>query len=165
MGRVNLEAHELDAVQCQIFVENLVGIALECFSKLEPNSISSFDQLTAVFLKHLSMFIDTEVSIAMLHSLQQITNESLREFIARFESILSRLTEVSDETTIAALMSGLWYRSKFREYISVNRYSSIKDVLHCMNNWICVEEERDSLAAKFDPVSPISKGNAAPKNN
>jgi len=66
MGRVMLTERELEAGYCQLFIESLSGTALEWFSKLEPNSIDSFDKLSVAFLKHYSMFVEDDLTIADL---------------------------------------------------------------------------------------------------
>ena len=78
-----LAKRELEAGYCQIFAESLSGSALEWFSKLEPNSIDSFDKLSAAFLKHYSMFVEDDLAIADLWGIQQKENESLKDFMIR----------------------------------------------------------------------------------
>ena len=66
MGRAMLTEREREAGYCQLFAKSLFGSALEWFSRLEPNSIDSFTKLSAAFLKHYSMFVEDELTMADL---------------------------------------------------------------------------------------------------
>lgn len=57
MGRANFPDEEKDAGFCQLFVESLEGPAVNWFSRLPENSVNSFNDLSAAFLKHYIMFI------------------------------------------------------------------------------------------------------------
>ncbi|XP_013614192.1 PREDICTED: uncharacterized protein LOC106320385 [Brassica oleracea var. oleracea] len=56
MARARLSDEERDAGYCQLFVETLHEQALTWFSQLEENSIGSFRDLSAAFLKTYIMF-------------------------------------------------------------------------------------------------------------
>ena len=57
---------EQESGNCQLFAESLFASALEWFSRLESNSIDSFAKLSTVFLKHYSMFVEYELTMADL---------------------------------------------------------------------------------------------------
>ncbi|XP_024006477.1 uncharacterized protein LOC112082988 [Eutrema salsugineum] len=78
-----LTEREVDAGYCLLFVEHLKGTALEWFSRQERNLIGSFQQLSALFLKQYSMFMDRGTSNADLWTLSQGSNEPLRDYMAR----------------------------------------------------------------------------------
>jgi len=95
--RAYLTDEENEAGHCRFFPENLVGHALELFASLEGNSIDTFDQLAADFLKQYSVLIEQWTSEADLWSLTQLQNESLRSYVEKFKAIKSKIANLNEE--------------------------------------------------------------------
>lgn len=118
----------------------------------------SLEQLSGVFLKHYSMFVEIETSDADLWSLQQEPTKTLRTFMIRFKTVMSKVNGINNFVAISALKIALWHESRLREEITVNRPSTIDDMLHRATNWAIAEEERAILVKMFRAV----KGTANP---
>ena len=144
MGRACLRDNEREAGYCQLFAENLSGNALDWFSRLEEGSISSFQQLSVAFIKHYSMLVEDEVTMADLWNTQQTRDETLKNFMTRFKTVMSKISSVEGESALNALKNGLWHESRFREEMTVNRPPTIEDAIHHASNYAKVEEERAS---------------------
>ncbi|XP_024014578.1 uncharacterized protein LOC112088507 [Eutrema salsugineum] len=146
----NLTKQEKDAGYCLLFVEHLKGAALEWFSRQERNSINSFQQLSALFLKQYSMFMDRGTSDADLWTLSQEPNEPLRDYMARFKVVVSKVEGISDKAALEALNRSLWYKSEFRREMALNTPQTIQDALHRSSDFIMNEEEMKNLDEQYE---------------
>ncbi|XP_024010433.1 uncharacterized protein LOC112085451 [Eutrema salsugineum] len=170
---VKLTEREVDAGYCLLFVEHLKGAALEWFSRQERNSIGSFQQLSALFLKQYSMFMDRGTSDADLWMLSQGPNEPLRDYMARFKAVVSKIEGIRDKAALEALKRSLWYKSEFRREMALNTPQTIQDALHRSSDFIVNEEEMKNLDEQYEATKaairssiltrPTKKGN--PSNN
>ncbi|XP_024010583.1 uncharacterized protein LOC112085998 [Eutrema salsugineum] len=159
MGRAHFTPEEREAGHCQLFVENLVSLALTWFSRLETHSIDSFNVLSTAFLKHYSIFIQRSASTADLWTLNQGPKESLRSFIERFKATASRAS-ISNESAIPALRKALHFDSVFKDELKLNAPHTLEDALHRARLHIEVEEERASLRKLASQKNPPQKEKA-----
>ncbi|XP_024015214.1 uncharacterized protein LOC112088924 [Eutrema salsugineum] len=154
---------EKDPVRCQFFVENLLGVALDWFTRLQVNSINSFAELSTASVKHFSMFIGQKTRNAKLWRMVQGENESLRDFIKRFKSVVVHCT-VSDEATLECLHKATRIKSSFHKAIKHNPPLTLEDALHRSNSYIAEEEEEaayDQSKSSQKQVDPKER----PKND
>ncbi|XP_024015942.1 uncharacterized protein LOC112089194 [Eutrema salsugineum] len=146
-------AKEKDAVQCQLFVESLGGIALDWFSRLEANSINNYKELTTAFVKHFSMFIGQNTKNSELWQIAQRVNESLHDFIHRFKTIIANCM-VSDEAALLCLQKGARIKTSFRSAIKNNPPQTLEDALHRPNTYIAEEEEEAAHEQSYSAKQP-----------
>ncbi|XP_024016832.1 uncharacterized protein LOC112090238 [Eutrema salsugineum] len=146
-------AEERDAVQCQLFVESLGGVALDWFSRLEANSIDNYKGLTTAFVKHFSMFIGQNTKNSELWQIAQGPSESLRDFIQRFKTIVANCT-ISDEAALLCLQKGARIKTSFRSAITHNPPQTLEDALHRANTYIAEEEEEAAYEQSYSTKQP-----------
>ncbi|KAL9281283.1 putative retrotransposon gag domain-containing protein [Arabidopsis thaliana] len=89
-----------------------------------------------------------------LWNLSQGPNESLRAFITKFKGVLSKLPRVSQQSTLSSLQKGLWYDSRFKEDLILHKPDTIQDALFRPNNWMEVEDVKESFAKRNKQAKP-----------
>ncbi|XP_013709503.2 uncharacterized protein LOC106413238 [Brassica napus] len=147
MRRANLSDEEKDAGFCQLFVETLEGIALNWFTGLQENSVDSFHDLSTAFLKNYIMFTRQEATATDLWNLNHANGQSLRDFMEKFKSIVSKVN-VPDHIAVDSLMNTLHIKSPFRADLYRHPTRSVPDEIARSNNFIRMEEDTRVKAAK-----------------
>ena len=75
-----------DEIMCRAFPTTLKGSAQVWFSKIPPNTESSFEELRKLFVNNFIVGQRHKRSSSSLLTIEQGENESLRSFITRFKS-------------------------------------------------------------------------------
>ena len=92
---------------CRAFPTTLRSPARIWFSKLMPNSISSFKELSAQFASHFIKGHRYKKSIACLMNIKHREDETLRSYITRFNKEALSIDEADNKILEAAFMNGL----------------------------------------------------------
>ena len=96
-----------DEIMCRAFSTTLKGVARIWFSRLTPNSLSTFKELSAQFTVH---FIDGhryKKSTACLISIKQREDKTLRSYISRFNKEALLIDEADNKILVVAFINGL----------------------------------------------------------
>ena len=92
---------------CRAFLTTLKGLAWVWFSKIPPNTISSFEELSKLFVNNFIGGQRHKRSSSNLLTIEQGENESLRSFITRFNREALTVDEVDDKLLLAAFHNGV----------------------------------------------------------
>ena len=76
-------------------------------SRLTPNSINTFKELSTQFSSHFIEGHRYKKSIACLMNIKQRKDEMLRSYITRFNKETLSIDEADDKILVAAFMNGL----------------------------------------------------------
>ncbi|KAK1383309.1 hypothetical protein POM88_021044 [Heracleum sosnowskyi] len=95
-----------DAVKCKAFPQTLAGMAQRWYSRLPPNSIRSFKELSKAFINQFVSGRVHEKSYASLMAIQQGRNEALRNYINRFTREALKVPDLEDKLAMIALQQG-----------------------------------------------------------
>ena len=118
-----------DEIICRAFPMTLKGAARIWFSRLTPNSVSTFKELSTQFTVH---FIDKhryKKSTACLMSIKQQEGETLRSYISRFNKEALSIDEADDKILVAAFTNGL-RKGKFLFSLYKNDPKTMSGVLY-----------------------------------
>ncbi|XP_023920431.1 uncharacterized protein LOC112031929 [Quercus suber] len=104
------------------------GSAMVWFSRLMPNSISTFKELSTQFASHFIGGHRYKKFTAYLMSIKQQEDETLRSYITYFNKEALSIDEADDKILVAAFTNGLWKR-KFLFSLYKNDPKTMTDVL------------------------------------
>ena len=94
-------------IMCRAFPTTLKGPIRIWFSKLTPNSIGTFKELSAQFASNFIGGHRYKKSTACLMNIKQWEDETLRSYIARFNKEALSINEADDKILVAAFMNAL----------------------------------------------------------
>ena len=116
-------------IMCIAFPTTLKGPARIWFSRLTPNSISSFKELSAQFAFHFIGGHRYKKSTACLMNIKQWEDETLRSYITRFNKEAFSINEADDKILVAAFTNGL-RKGKFLFSLYKNDPKTMFDLLY-----------------------------------
>ena len=116
-------------IMCKAFPTTLKGLVRIWFSRLTPNSIGTFKELSSQFASHFIGGHRYKKSTTCLMSIKQREDEMLRFYIARFNKEALFIDEIVDKILVAAFTNGLW-KGKFLFSLYKNDPKTILDVLY-----------------------------------
>ena len=96
-----------DEIMCKAFPTTLKGSARIWFSRLTPNSIGTFKELSTQFASHFIGGHRHKKSIACLMNMRKREDETLRSYITRFNKEALSIDEADDKILVAAFTNGL----------------------------------------------------------
>ncbi|XP_023883727.1 uncharacterized protein LOC111996020 [Quercus suber] len=114
---------------CWSFPTMLKGLARIWFSRLTPNSIDTFKELSAQFASYFIRGYKYKKSTTCLISIKQWEDEVLRSYIAHFNKEALLIDEADNKILVAAFTNGLW-KDKFLFSLYKNDPKTMADVLY-----------------------------------
>ena len=114
---------------CKAFPTTLKGPARIWFSRLTPNSISSFKELSTQFVSHFIGGHKNKKSTACLMNIKQWENKTLRSYITHFNKEAFSIDETDDKILVVAFTNGL-RKSKFLFSLYKNDPKTMSDVFY-----------------------------------
>ena len=148
-----------DPVRCRAFVITLKGLALAWFNRLPPSSVSSFTELSIVFVSHFIGARTYMKSSYHLLTIKQSSQESLRSYVQRFNTESLKVDILDEKFAITAFIAGLGVQSKDLIFcISKNPQASMAEVLAKTKKYINGEKALHSKQRSFSTQKEKSKG-------
>ena len=92
---------------CRTFPATFKGPARLWFSKIPPNTVSCFEELSKLFVNNFIGGQRHKRSSSSLLTIEQRENESLRSFITRFNREALTVDEVDDKLLLVAFHNGV----------------------------------------------------------
>ena len=122
----------------------LKGAARIWFSRLTPNSVSTFKELSAQFTTHFIGGHRYKKSTAYLMSIKQREDETLRSYISRFNKEALSIDKADDKILVVAFTNGL-LKGKSLFSLYKNDLNTMSEVLYRATKYMNAE---DALSAR-----------------
>ncbi|XP_021602743.1 uncharacterized protein LOC110607886 [Manihot esculenta] len=91
---------------CKVFSTTLSGPARAWFNSLEAGSIRSFGDLANAFVSRFIAGVPADRKTSYLETVRQRRDESLREYIARFNTEALQIPELDEGRAVEAMQKG-----------------------------------------------------------
>src|ERR1044072_8210948 len=99
--------HATDAQKCLLFTKTLKDDAMTWFTKQPPGSIHNFLDLSTRFLAQFCARRVKDITTTELYNVRQGPQESLREYLLRYDSLSMALQDEEPAACSAAFKNGL----------------------------------------------------------
>ena len=152
-----------DEIMCRAFPTTLKGPARVWFSKIPPNSVSSFEELSKLFVNNFIGGQKHKRSSSNLLTIEQGENESLRSFITRFNREALTVDEVDDKLLLAAFHNGI-NSDLFIHKLYEKEPQSMAELVHSAQNFMNTEDviiakkRKRAERTKANPVRHADQG-------
>ena len=128
-----------DKIMRRAFPTMLKGPTRIWFSRLTPNSISTFKELNAQFAMHFIEGHRYKKFTACLISIKQREDGTLRSYIARFNKEALSINEANDKILVAIFTNGM-RKGKFLFSPYKNNPKTMSDVLYKASKYMNAED-------------------------
>ena len=130
---------EPDEIMCRAFPTKLKGPARIWFSRLTPNSIGTFKELSSQFALHFIGGHRYKKSTACLMTIKQREDETLRSYITRFNKEAFSIDKANNKILVAAFTNGL-RKDKFLFSLYKTNLKTMSDVLYKATKYMNAED-------------------------
>ena len=133
-----------DEIMCKAFPITLNGPVRVWFSKIPPNTVSSFEELSKLFVNNFIGGQRHKRSSSSLLTIEQGENESLRSFITRFNREALTVDEMDNKLLLVAFYIGV-NSDLFIHKLYEKEPQTVAKLVHLAQNFINAE---DAIIAK-----------------
>jgi len=129
-----------DAVYCKLFMSTLSGIVLEWFVSLPDGHITSFQQVSKLFMEQYIVNRAPPVVSYDLFDMRQNQGESLRDYLSRFGAQVVRVPSKDEDMLVHAFKKGV-LSGPFSESLIRNHPSTFAEIRRRVVAHIVAETE------------------------
>ncbi|RDY10124.1 hypothetical protein CR513_05398, partial [Mucuna pruriens] len=96
-----------DRLSCKLFPGTLKGVAMQWMATLPPRTIQTFNDLADAFTSQFAANKKKQLEVADLFDIKQSREESLKSYLARFNTATVRVNDPDQKFFIKAFQKGL----------------------------------------------------------
>ena len=129
----------LDEIMCGVFPTTLKGLARVWFSKIPPNIVGSFEELSKLFVNNFIGEQRHKRSSSSLLTIEQGENERLQYFNTRFNREALTVDEMDEKLLLAAFHNGV-NSDLFIHKLYEQKPQTMAELVHSAKNFMNVED-------------------------
>ena len=130
-----------DRLLCKVFPASLQGQALSWFHRLPANSIDNFRDLSEVFVGQYLCSARHKQNINTLQNFKMQENETLREFVKRFEQAVLQVESYSMDAILQIFKRSICPRTPFFESLAKNPPTIMDDLFRRASKYSMLEDD------------------------
>ncbi|RDX86854.1 hypothetical protein CR513_31759, partial [Mucuna pruriens] len=130
-----------DRLNCKLFPGTLRGVAMQWMATLPPRSIHTFSDLARLFLSQFAANKAKKIEVADLFDIKQARGESLKDYLARFNTATVRVNDPDQKIFVKAFQKGLCV-GPFSDALALRRPASMEEIRMRAEKHIEVEEDQ-----------------------
>ena len=134
----------LDEIMCRVFPTTLKGPARVWFSKIPPNTVDSFEELSKLFVNNFIEGQRHKHSLSNLLTIEQGENESLWSFITCFNKEALTVDEMKDKLLLVAFHNRV-NSDLFIHKLYEQELQTMAELVHSAQNFM---NANDAIIAK-----------------
>ncbi|KAL0420832.1 UNVERIFIED_CONTAM: hypothetical protein Slati_3106100 [Sesamum latifolium] len=115
-----------DGIKCRVFVTTFARASQQWFNQLPTGAIGSFQEFWSLFLHQFASSRKLRKMELSLFPIQQKDNESLKEYLQRFNTVALEVLSATQEVKASAFSQGLLDRNFFK---FLGKYINMEDAL------------------------------------
>ena len=130
-----------DALVCKVFPASLQGQALSWFHRLPPNSIGNFRDLSEAFVGQYLCSARHKQNISTLQNIKMRDNESLREFVKRFDQAVLQVEACSMDVVLQIFKRSICPDTPFFESLAKKPSTTMDDLFRRASKYSMLEDD------------------------
>jgi len=135
----------VDLVKCKLFAGTLCDTSLRWYMNLPLFSIVGYQDLTRKLIQQFSASKHHKVSSTSLFNIRQKENETLRDYLARFNDATIKLSNPNQELFVGAFQNGS-RAGQFNESLAQKPVDSMEEIMARAE--CCIKGEESNVEKK-----------------
>ncbi|XP_050233160.1 uncharacterized protein LOC126681656 [Mercurialis annua] len=138
-----------DPMLCRVFPATLKASAQKWYSCLKAGSISSFSDLASAFKARFRTNIPMQKSSSDLRKCKQGEQETLKNFVERFNKEAVQIENLNHDTAIEAMKMGTKFE-ELRDKILMKKPTTFQDLMLIAHKYVELDEARRTLTKQHE---------------
>ena len=149
-----------DALLCKVFPASLQGQALSWFHRLPPNSVDNFRDLSEAFVGQYLCSAQHKQNISTLQNIKMQENESLREFVKRFDQAVLQVEAYSMDVVLQIFKRSICPSTPFFESLAKKPPTTMDDLFRRASKYSMLEDDMRAATQQILVVRQTSRSDA-----